>query len=86
MKVDKIPYSIELRLVVEPSNTYIDTGIEAGILKLEEYENNFIGEKLNTTGLVSVALSNKIEEVILNEFTKNNKDYDLIEEVEYTFK
>lgn len=86
LKVDKIPYSIELRLIVEPSNTYSDTDIETGILKLEEYENDFIGEKLNTTGLVSVALSNKIEEIILNEFTKNNKDYDLIEEVEYTFK
>ncbi|PTI49801.1 XRE family transcriptional regulator, partial [Staphylococcus warneri] len=84
-----IPYSIELRLIIEPSNSYSDSGLEIGILKLEEYENTFIGESLNATGLVSVPLSNKIEETVLNDFIKNNtniSDYDVIEDIEYTFK
>lgn len=89
LKLNNIPYSIELRLIIEPSNSYSDSGLEIGILKLEEYENTFIGESLNATGLVSVPLSNKIEETVLNDFIKNNtniSDYDVIEDIEYTFK
>lgn len=89
LKLNNIPYSIELRLIIEPSNSYSDSGLEIGILKLEEYENTFIGESLNATGLVSVPLSNKIEEIVLNDFIKNNvsiSDYDVIDDIEYTFK
>ncbi|WP_180552671.1 helix-turn-helix domain-containing protein, partial [Staphylococcus haemolyticus] len=89
LKLNNIPYSIELRLIIESSNSYSDSGLEIGILRLEEYENTFIGESLNATGLVSVPLSNKIEETVLNDFIKNHtniSDYDVIEDIEYTFK
>lgn len=66
-----------------------NSGIEIGSIRLEEYDNQFIADDLNINGVLRTPLSNKIEKYILESFLSSEiskKDFEVIEEIEYTFK
>lgn len=89
LTVDNIFHELEISLIVKNLNTHQDSDLNIGVLRLENDYNLFIANELNSTGLVKIPVSNKIEEFVLSEFIDKNiskQDFDLVDEIEYTFK
>lgn len=87
IKLNDVFYKIEVPFIGEYS--YPSSEVEMGAIRLEEYDNEFIADELNIKGMLRTPLSNKIEKYVLEKFQESRiakKDFDLIDEIQLTFK
>ncbi|MEO2248413.1 helix-turn-helix domain-containing protein [Staphylococcus saprophyticus] len=87
IKLNDVFYKIEIPFIGE--YTYQNSEVEIGTLRLEEYDNEFIADKLNIKGVLRTPLSNKIEKYVLENFQESKvakKDFDSIDEIQLTYK
>ncbi|ERS93594.1 helix-turn-helix domain-containing protein [Staphylococcus simulans] len=71
-------YKVNVDLVIEKED-YMNSGISSGIIRLEEYENDFIGKSINTNNFIRKHLSDHLEDIILKGFSKYIEDNHILE-------
>lgn len=87
IKLNDVFYKIEIPFIGEYSSP--NSEVEIGTIRLEEYDNDFIADELNIKGVLRTPLSNKIEKYVLENFQESDvakKDFDLINEIQLTYK
>lgn len=87
IKLNDVFYKIEVPFIGEYSHQ--SSEVEIGTIRLEEYNNEFIADVLNIKGVLRTPLSNKVEKYVLENFQESNlakKDFDLIDEIQLTYK
>ncbi|HDU1390356.1 TPA: hypothetical protein REV55_002196, partial [Staphylococcus pseudintermedius] len=71
-------YKVNVDLVIEKED-YMNSDISTGIIKLEEYENDFIGKTIDTNDFIRKHLSDHLEDIILKRFAKYIEDNHILE-------